>query len=174
MFDPTAYENIKVVLEGLIYDFDLQGEIVVIERNDLVNLADFSRTFNLSFSFHEDKKQTFIGKIEIHSTFKQIISEWTLINEIPGSELKLQFIINKPLNEILEKRIHKYLRTKFGNDFEVEWVKEMYSNQAIVYHFQLRKYDFLTEQTIDLLSEDIEIMMSAYEDIFEMLKSFNM
>ena len=43
MFDPTAYENMRVVLEGIFYDKDLSGEILVIDRNDIVNTAKLSR-----------------------------------------------------------------------------------------------------------------------------------
>ena len=25
MFDPTAFENLKVIVEGAVYDFDLHG-----------------------------------------------------------------------------------------------------------------------------------------------------
>lgn len=50
MFDPTAFENIKVVIEGEIYDKDLSGEIVVIDRNDWMNTAKLSRKYEISFS----------------------------------------------------------------------------------------------------------------------------
>ena len=49
MFDPTAFENIKVVLEGAVYDLDLNGEIIIIDRNDLINTAKLSRKYELSF-----------------------------------------------------------------------------------------------------------------------------
>ena len=39
MFDPTAYDNLKVILEGAVYDLDLSGELKIIERNDIVDLA---------------------------------------------------------------------------------------------------------------------------------------
>ena len=29
MFDPTAYENMRVVLEGIFYDKDLSGDILL-------------------------------------------------------------------------------------------------------------------------------------------------
>ncbi|QNG61538.1 hypothetical protein H4O14_08705 [Bacillus sp. PAMC26568] len=38
MFDPTAFDNLKVVLEGEIYDADLEGIIEVIKRKDIVDL----------------------------------------------------------------------------------------------------------------------------------------
>ncbi|RSD26576.1 hypothetical protein [Mesobacillus subterraneus] len=50
MFDPTAFENIKVVIEGDIYDRDLSGEILVIDRDDWINTAKLSRKYEISFT----------------------------------------------------------------------------------------------------------------------------
>lgn len=49
MFDPTAFENLKVVIEGAVYDKDLNGEILVTDRNDVINLAKLERRFEISF-----------------------------------------------------------------------------------------------------------------------------
>ncbi len=49
MFDPTAFENLKVVIEGAVYDKDLNGEILVTDRNDFINLAKLERRFEISF-----------------------------------------------------------------------------------------------------------------------------
>lgn len=49
MFDPTAFDNMKVVIEGAFYDRDIGGELVITDRNDLVNLAKMSRQFDISF-----------------------------------------------------------------------------------------------------------------------------
>ncbi|SID87142.1 Uncharacterised protein [Mycobacteroides abscessus subsp. abscessus] len=48
LFDPTAYENMKIVMEGLLYDKDLAGQISIIDRNELINTAKLSRTFEIS------------------------------------------------------------------------------------------------------------------------------
>ena len=65
LFDPTAYENLKVVFEGIVYDYDLNEEITIIERNDYINLADMSRTYNLSFMNKNDRNKLLIMKIEL-------------------------------------------------------------------------------------------------------------
>ena len=51
MFDPTAFENMKVVMEGIFYDKDLSGEIIILDRNDIMNIAKLSRTYDLSFNW---------------------------------------------------------------------------------------------------------------------------
>ncbi|MGD9678952.1 MAG: hypothetical protein AB7V16_11480 [Vulcanibacillus sp.] len=49
MFDPTIFDNIKVVLEGIVYDLDLDGQIEVLKRRDLVDLASMERSFSIQF-----------------------------------------------------------------------------------------------------------------------------
>jgi hypothetical protein len=49
MFDPTIYENIKVVVEGSVYDLDLAGVIVVTNRVDRIELATMSRYYSIQF-----------------------------------------------------------------------------------------------------------------------------
>ncbi|WP_315910922.1 hypothetical protein [Xylanibacillus composti] len=45
--DPTIFDNLRVVVEGALYERDLAGEILVVERRDLVDLAAFSRSFRM-------------------------------------------------------------------------------------------------------------------------------
>jgi hypothetical protein len=47
MFDPTIYDNLKVVLEGAIYDLDLAGTLNIKNRSDLVDLSVMSRSFRI-------------------------------------------------------------------------------------------------------------------------------
>ncbi len=53
LFDPTAFDNMKVVLEGAVYDRDILGDILVVKRDDLVNLATLSRQFMMEFQLKE-------------------------------------------------------------------------------------------------------------------------
>lgn len=53
MFDPTIYENLKVVLEGAVYERDLAGTILVTNRKDVIDLATLSRSFEIEFRLRE-------------------------------------------------------------------------------------------------------------------------
>ncbi|WCN37389.1 hypothetical protein [Aneurinibacillus uraniidurans] len=55
MFDPTIYENMKVALEGAVYDLDLAGAILVTARKDRVDLATMSREYQIEFQDRETK-----------------------------------------------------------------------------------------------------------------------
>jgi hypothetical protein len=48
VFDPTIFDNWKVVLEGAMYDLDREGEAEVIGRQDLMDLAALSRSFRIA------------------------------------------------------------------------------------------------------------------------------
>ncbi|MEK1830800.1 hypothetical protein AAAC51_22435 [Priestia megaterium] len=52
MFDPIVFDNLKVVVEGEIYDLDLSGQVSVTNREDFVDLAQFTRTYRISFQPH--------------------------------------------------------------------------------------------------------------------------
>lgn len=58
MFDPTVYENLKVVLEGAVYDLDLAGSIRVTSREDWVNLAVMARKYRIDFRLSEASDRT--------------------------------------------------------------------------------------------------------------------
>ncbi|MGZ4162287.1 MAG: hypothetical protein ACXVNF_16040, partial [Neobacillus sp.] len=50
VFDPTAFDNMKVVIEGALYDMDIIGEIIITDRNDIMNMAKLSRRFDICFT----------------------------------------------------------------------------------------------------------------------------
>ncbi|TBL80258.1 hypothetical protein [Paenibacillus thalictri] len=54
MFDPTVYDNLKVVLEGALYDLDLAGQLEIIGRSDRVELSTMSRFFQLDCKVKPD------------------------------------------------------------------------------------------------------------------------
>ncbi|MDG5470582.1 hypothetical protein P6709_02405 [Jeotgalibacillus sp. ET6] len=49
MFDPTAFDNLKTVLEGTIYDRDLDGTITITNRADLIDIASLNRAYAITF-----------------------------------------------------------------------------------------------------------------------------
>ncbi len=94
MFDPTAFDNMKVVIEGAIYDLDLDGEINIIDRNDLINLAKMSRSFDVSFKLPGNKTRQVIAKIILKSNLENLAAELlpgSLSDKDSGSMVRLEF-----------------------------------------------------------------------------------
>jgi hypothetical protein len=54
VFDPTIFDNMKVALEGAVYDLDFAGEILITSRSDRVELAAMSREYTIAF---QDRKE---------------------------------------------------------------------------------------------------------------------
>jgi len=50
MFDPTVFDNLKVVLEGAMYDLDFNKDVEITDRSDIVDLAKMSRSYTLTLT----------------------------------------------------------------------------------------------------------------------------
>lgn len=73
MFDPTAYENFKIIIEGSVYDADFTGDIKVINRSETIDLATLTRRFEIQFRLSDNDRT--IGSIVVFATLNQIASE---------------------------------------------------------------------------------------------------
>ncbi len=97
MFDPTIYENLKVVVEGEIYDHDLNGEIMITDRQDLVNLAKMSRQYSVSFKVSDDI-DTFEAAILLEAQPEDLYGE-ILENDPKDNGCQLTLNIHGPIND---------------------------------------------------------------------------
>lgn len=104
MFDPTAFDNLKVVLEGEIYDADLEGIIEVIEHKDIVDLATMSRTYQNTFSLKEGNRDAAAEFILKMST-SQLSGELLGKESNPGCEVLLKFHVFSPNDRTHAKSI---------------------------------------------------------------------
>ncbi|WP_102346481.1 hypothetical protein [Bacillus sp. Marseille-P3661] len=75
MFDPTIYENLKVVAEGAIYDLDLIGQILVTDRVDQVDLARLSRFYSITFRKATKGENSVHGALCIYVDVHDLASE---------------------------------------------------------------------------------------------------
>ncbi|PYI55869.1 hypothetical protein [Paenibacillus flagellatus] len=91
MFDPTIYENLKVVFEGAVYDLDLDGHIVVTHRSDLIDLATMSRTYAVRYRL-KDGRCT--AEVRLSAGLVDLAGEkleWR--NALPGCKLEIVFAL---------------------------------------------------------------------------------
>ncbi|MGP3561383.1 hypothetical protein [Geobacillus sp. BK01] len=73
--DPTAFDNLKTVLEGAVYDADLQGRIAVIDRRDLADLARLSREYAISFQQAGAPEPPVICTARLAIDFAELVNE---------------------------------------------------------------------------------------------------
>lgn len=94
MFDPTIYDNIKIVLEGELYDRDLSGELTISKRQDIINLADMSREFIIQFKSKNINNDNY-AEISLIASTEDLAKEILEIDSIikPGAELIIKFFI---------------------------------------------------------------------------------
>jgi hypothetical protein len=89
LFDPTIYENLKTVLEGAVYDLDLNGTILVTQRIDQVDLSSMSRYYSIEFiQTGHDAENT--AKIVIQAHLRDLAAEiLENVTETPGCTLEI-------------------------------------------------------------------------------------
>ncbi|MCD7033447.1 hypothetical protein LRR81_04330 [Metabacillus sp. GX 13764] len=98
MFDPTIFDNLKVLLEGAVYDLDLNGDLVVQERKDLVNLADMSRQYRIKFSGNKGKSEQAV-EFELSMANEAMQKEWNGLAVHTGCRIFLLFTYQEALSE---------------------------------------------------------------------------
>ncbi|TDL34793.1 hypothetical protein E2R51_03475 [Jeotgalibacillus sp. S-D1] len=113
MFDPTAFDNLKTVLEGTIYDRDLDGTISITNRSDYVDIATLSRSYSISF----------------HTANKEIEAEMSLKSDL--KKLAVELLPGQEENEFAGSIISIIFRKKGSswdvkelNIFNEQWGKE--------------------------------------------------
>jgi hypothetical protein len=100
LFDPTIFDNLKVVLEGSVYDLDLEGSILVTNRTDRVELATMSRCY--AIRFRELKETGAQAEMALYASMTDLAAE--LLNrkgEAPGCVLDISFelLVERPEEE---------------------------------------------------------------------------
>lgn len=93
MFDPTVYENLKVVFENQLYDLDtLDRKIDIINRVDRLELAVMSREFMLEFKLAEYAGVS--AEIQLTASLKDLAAEiLELTGETPACSLRIRFFM---------------------------------------------------------------------------------
>lgn len=168
MFDPTAFENMKVVLEGAIYDLDLNGEIIIVDRNDLVNTAKLSRKYEIMFKL--DHSSPVAAKLEMESELENLAAELLpdrLSEQRAGCSVRLHFSFQHKDKIIDYQKIQKVVTKIWGNDRNIKQTVQFYPLQKEKLE-SLVTIDFgrlVGEDQIDDLTELLNFMITTCERI---------
>lgn len=137
MFDPTIYDNIKVVLEGAVYDLDLDGKILITRREDLVDLSSMSRTYAIEFARKIDKPSK--AEINLHVHLSDLAAE-ILENPTakPGCTLTIKLFTKVKNPEIECKHIEEQLSLIWEHRPLIsQLLSYKYGLHPIAYHNQI-------------------------------------
>jgi len=77
MFHPLVFDNIRVVLEGAVYDRDFDGAITITGRSDVMDMATFHRLFQIDFQLADaaDQKQAVRAQMQLRTSLADIAAE---------------------------------------------------------------------------------------------------
>ncbi|WP_404403409.1 hypothetical protein [Jeotgalibacillus malaysiensis] len=92
MFDPTAFDNLKTVLEGTVYDRDLDGTIKITTRSDQVDIATLSRSFTLTFHVQE---KSFEADMNLYADLKKLTAELLPDNQEKEAGAAISIVFRK-------------------------------------------------------------------------------
>lgn len=145
MFHPTVFDNIKVVLEGAVYDCDFEGAITVTDRSDIIDLATFHRLFQIEFKLAGEGERAVTAQMQLRTTLADIASEQLeqSLTERIGCTVCIQFQlsvddvvadagkITTALNEIWGHRPHitQYIGARL-DEHRLVWPPERFDNQV--------------------------------------------
>ncbi|WP_462411960.1 hypothetical protein [Neobacillus sp. Marseille-QA0830] len=175
MFDPTAFDNMKVIIEGAFYDMDLTGQIVITDRNDWVNIAKMSRLFTINFRMSEEGQGKTAAKMELESGLENLAAEL-----LPGSQaeqsagcyVKLQYFLEHANDPEMFRKIEELLAENWGSTREIAQTvqynplvpSETIKNVATVDFRRL-----VSEEQLDDLMDMIWIMRNTLQELNELI-----
>lgn len=150
---PTVFDNLKTVLEGCIYDFEGQNVLEVVSRNDLVDLANLTRSFNIGVLF-----DTVYGQIEINFPENMWMDEVVFSRNKVKTGLHFVFEIPKSLYELGYLQWYKFIQKKIWN-VDVQLIEEKKMNKEQI---------VLTQKLYVTFKEDIgEIEVERLMDVVD-------
>ncbi|NTZ16751.1 hypothetical protein EXW96_03990 [Paenibacillus sp. JMULE4] len=179
LFDPTIYDNLKVVLEGHLYDLDAEGKIRVVGREDLVDLAKMGRTFRMKFVL-QCGRDGFMTTIALHSGLTDFAGELRGLHaagERPGAGLELQLDMPAELSEHL-RDIHEYVSSLWGQGWLIRYerLEELFppsleSDSKVLhgsYRIKLTSASKIDESHMDDMGALLEHLLQFAMDMNEM------
>jgi hypothetical protein len=126
MFDPTVFDNLKVLVEGAIYDLDLDGELQVVNRRDLVDLATMSRQFSMDIAV----SPKMLGRVELSSNLENISGELLKRLDRPGCSVTVSFFQEVKRSSIINERLEQW-KKEIQDIWGESWGMELSSTETL-------------------------------------------
>ncbi|MFJ5757683.1 hypothetical protein ACIQAA_00770 [Neobacillus sp. NPDC093182] len=177
MFDPTAFDNMKVVIEGALYDLDLAGEIVITDRNDIVNMAKMSRSFDIHFRNSSTHKGNVTANLELHADLINLAAELlpnSLSQKRSGCTIKLQFFHYGATDEAQLKKIREIFLDIWGETRQISQSVTITPSTSLIQNCISIEFDrLISEDQMDDLVEMIHFIMTSIEQLQSYLKEIS-
>jgi hypothetical protein len=175
MFDPTVFDNLKVVIEGAVYDLDLYGEFMVLNRKDIVDLATMKReyTITLKSDVHHINLQG--GEIKLSMDLENLSVELLRKSRLtPGCKIQIGFSLFIPEYTESPKSIEAIIESVWGLERSVkQTVSFSYSKDGPKNYKNHVEIDFnrlIGEDNVDGVLEMIQYLCATLTKLDEWLK----
>lgn len=169
MFDPTAFENMKVVIEGALYDRDLDGEIAIIDRNDLMNLAKLSRIYEITFT--ESAQSAVHCTLILQANLENLSAELLPSNQesqYAGAHLTILFKMRHENRQELHEKIEEELTQIWGSDRSIKQkvsFNPMEKSTEIMKEISLEFNRLIVEDQIDDLFMMVDYILDSIKKL---------
>lgn len=177
MFDPTAFDNMKVVIEGALYDLDLAGEIVITDRNDIVNIAKMSRSFDVHFRNSSTQKVSVTAKLELQADLINLVAELlpnSLLQKQSGCTIRLQFFHYGITDEVKLKKTREIFLDIWGESRQISQSVTITPSKSLIQNCISIEFDrLISEDQMDDLVEMINFMMTSIEQLQSYLREIS-
>ncbi|HZH60407.1 MAG TPA: hypothetical protein VEY70_12675 [Metabacillus sp.] len=154
MFDPTVFDNLKVVIEGYIYEMDIDHQISVTDRSDIIDLATMSRKYSISFKGIKKKRR--IAKLQIEMPHHELSGELLQTKLKPGCIVKLFFLETQDSKEY-DEILYKKLKKSWGDHPVTLFLTKEITASSYIYHHKYQ-VEFQTSFGEDDLEELVKIV----------------
>ncbi|WP_226666759.1 hypothetical protein [Metabacillus litoralis] len=158
MFDPTVFDNLKVVIEGYIYDLDLGNEISIRHRSDVVDMATMSRKYSIHF-VSDHFRSTYV-KIDINMDQHQLAGELLQTINNPGCVVSLTFV-EESQSQDYDVFFYKKLKRNWAENHDVKLIVIKEQSKSSIKHIHKYQINFATLFGEDDLEELLNIVDSA-------------
>ncbi|MFD2445770.1 hypothetical protein ACFSO7_17570 [Bacillus sp. CGMCC 1.16607] len=167
MFDPTAFDNMKVVIEGYLYDKDIDGELNIVDRNDVINLAKLSREYSIKFCLKNSPRESY-GDFCLKAGLENLSAELLPIKIKPrqGCVVQLQFFLTHPNEADFYYKIQNELGLIWGTNrkitqsIQVDPLKEnlLIQNRIIIDFNRLIEEDQI-DDLVDIVDHMVQTLI---------------
>ncbi|AYV66796.1 MULTISPECIES: hypothetical protein [Niallia] len=173
MFDPTAFENMRTVMEGLIYDKDLDGDIIVLDRNDVFNSSKLSRNYTITFRLknQQNAKLMFELSADLQNLSAELLASVKKEKWI-GATVYIHLFLRHKQDKTLYPLIQQLVEEIWGKDLKIRQeisYQPLEAEQTILNHITIDFNRLITEEQID----DMITMMEFMEKTLTALQSID-
>lgn len=121
MFDPTVFDNLKVVIEGEVYDLDLHGDFEVLNRKDIIDLATLKREYAITFKNKFHHVHIHSGEIQLSMDIQNLSGELLQqSNYMPGCIIQISFDLTISDCKKSPMKIEKIIQSVWGHERSVQ------------------------------------------------------